>query len=533
MSAQPILEIKDLTVVGPKSTILDKVSVHAFPGEVIGLIGESGAGKSTLGLAALGFVRPPCRAVGGTVRLGERSVLSLSAQDLRALRQTSVSYVAQSAAAAFNPAYPIGVQVMEVPLLRGLVTKSEAAMQAQDLFAKLELPDPANFGKRYPHQVSGGQLQRAMTAMALASNPELIIFDEPTTALDVTTQLEVLRTMRLAIRARKIAALYISHDLAVVSQVADRILVLRHGKMVEEGPTQTLISAPRTEYARALVSARVDGKAPQSRLDEPSILEARGVTATYGKVPVLSKVSFTLRKGHVLAVVGESGSGKSTIARVITGLLPPKQGEIVFCSEKMPPSLKGRSKDHRRRIQLIHQLPDVALNPRQTIRQIIGRPIELFFRKSAAEIDARVRDLLRAVELNPELIDRYPGSLSGGQKQRVCIARALAAEPDVIICDEVTSALDPLVEESVIDLLKRLQSERHLSILFITHNLALTKRFAHDTVVLRRGEVVEAGPTAGIFQSPGQGYTRNLLSAVPSMAPGWLDQRLGEAALVA
>jgi len=521
-----LLDIRDLVIAAGDKRIVDGVSLTVAPGEVVGLIGESGAGKSTLGLAALGYVRPGCRRAGGVVRLGAREVFALPPGALREMRRSRVAYVAQSAAAAFNPAFRLADQVMEVPRLTRRATLSEGAALAHELFARLELPDPGNFGRCYPHQVSGGQLQRAMVAMALANAPELIVFDEPTTALDVTTQIEVLRAIRDAIRGRNLAALYISHDLAVVAQLADRIVVLRDGRTVEEGPARAIVAAPRTPYAQALIGLRHATDIAAVEAAAAPILSTAAVTAGYGRGPaVVSDVSLGLAAGRVLAVVGQSGSGKSTLARVIMGLMPAREGAVRFHGAALP-LVGSRSHDQRRRIQLVHQSPDVALNPRQSVRETIGRPIRFFFGHDRAEVDRRVRELLAATELPESLIDRMPDRLSGGEKQRVCIARALAAEPEVLVCDEITSALDLLVEDAIIALLKRLQAERRLAILFITHNLWLARRFAHEVAVMRAGNVVEHGPAGAVFAKPREAYTRALLAAVPTLEPGWLDRKL-------
>ncbi len=521
-----LLDIRDLTVVAQGRKLIDRVSMQVAPGEIVGIIGESGAGKSTLGLAALGFLRPGCHVEQGSIALGDRSLLELPAAELRALRQRRVAYVAQSATSAFDPAWRIGDQVSEIRRLRGGHRDSTAF--AVDLFARLELPEPERFGRRYPHQVSGGQLQRAMLAMALAGEPELVVFDEPTTALDVTTQLEVLRAIRAAITERGLAGLYISHDIALVAQMTQHMLVLRDGRLVESGPTATVIAMPQAAYTRELVVARSRrGEARRASARAPIMLAIENVTAGYGTGPAIVRdVSLNLRKGHVLAIVGQSGSGKSSVARIATGLLVPRQGGLRFAEVPLGATLADRTRDQRRRIQLIHQSPDASVNPRQRVGEIVGRPLAFFFGHDRARVDAGVRALLRDTELPEDLGDRMPQSLSGGQKQRVCIARALAAEPDVLICDEVTSALDPLVEDSIIALLARIRAQRGLAILFITHNLALAHRFADEVAVMQAGRIVEQGDSASLFAHPREPYTRALLAAVPTLEPGWLDRRL-------
>jgi peptide/nickel transport system ATP-binding protein len=493
---------------------------------VLGLIGESGAGKSTIGLSTLGYARPGCRVTGGTMMFSGRDIRQLGAADRRALRGVGVAYIAQSAAASFNPSMTIMDQVCEVATRQGKMTRAAAEQGARTLFRELELPNPDSFGSRFPHQVSGGQLQRAMAAMAMVGKPDLLVFDEPTTALDVTTQVDVLASFRKLIREHGTAALYITHDLAVVAQIADRIMVLRHGKMVELGTARQILFEPREDYTRRLVAERSSDKTltPEARKSEAPILSIRNVTASYAKFAnVIQDVSVDVRRGDTVAVVGESGSGKSTLARVITGLLPRKAGEIDFAGKSLPPRLKDRTKDQLRRVQMIYQIPDVALNPRQTLLDVIGRPVKFYFGKSNEEVRARVKELLRQIDLPEHFIDRRPSQLSGGQKQRVSIARALAAEPDLIICDEVTSALDQLVGEEILRLLKDLQDRLGVAYLFITHDLGTVKRIANKVVVMLKGRVVAAGETADVFAPPLHPYTELLLSSVPEMDPDWLS----------
>ncbi|RGP38399.1 ABC transporter ATP-binding protein [Pseudotabrizicola alkalilacus] len=530
--AEMLLEIRNLRIEAtsyppgepPRDVVLvDDVSVSVAKGRVLGLIGESGAGKSTIGLSSMAYGRGGVRLTGGTITLNGRDIRLVDARALRALRGREVTYVAQSAAAAFNPAIQLMDQVIETCLLHKVMGRAEAEARAVMLFGKLGLPNPESFGKRYPHQVSGGQLQRAMTAMALCPKPDLVIFDEPTTALDVTTQIEVLAAIKEAIHDTGVAALYITHDLAVVAQVADDILVLRHGKRVEYGATEQIITAPGEPYTQALVSVRSIEHVEKT--DAPAVLQIQNVTARYQgtKFDVLKNITLDLPAGQTLAVVGESGSGKSTLARVITGLLPPGQGRIRFAGRELAPALAARTRDDLREVQMIYQMADTAMNPRQTVGTIIGRPLEFYFGLKGEAKRKRIQELLDQIEMGKGFIDRYPAELSGGQKQRVCIARALAAKPKLIICDEVTSALDPLVADGILKLLLALQAAEGVAYLFITHDLATVRAIADRIAVMYRGEVRRYGAKTDVLAPPFDDYTALLLSSVPEMKMGWLE----------
>jgi peptide/nickel transport system ATP-binding protein len=507
-------------------TIVDGVSFDLKKGKVLGLIGESGAGKSTIGLSALAYGRGGAEITGGEVLLDGDNILALGKNGIRQIRGARVCYVAQSAAAAFNPAHRLGDQVIEASVKHGLMTKDKARARALYLFGVLGLPNPETFGERFPHQVSGGQLQRAMTAMALCSNPELIVFDEPTTALDVTTQIDVLAAIKHAIEETHTAALYITHDLAVVAQISDDIMVLRYGKQVEYGSVQQIIEAPREDYTRALVNVR-QAYREEAADQSAALLKVENVSAEYSNgFKVLHDVTLHVPKGQTLAVVGESGSGKSTLARVITGLLPPSSGRVVFDGKPLMPGLKSRPNDDLRRIQLIYQMADTAMNPRQTVRDIIGRPLTFYYGLRGAEKTARVKELLDQIEMGKGFVDRYPAELSGGQKQRVAIARALAAKPELILCDEPTSALDPLVAEGILKLLLRLQEEEQLSYVFITHDIAIVRAIADSVAVMHRGKLVRFGPKSKALSPPFDDYTDLLLKSVPEMEIGWLERVL-------
>ena len=562
-----VLRIEGLRVETQSGTVLvDGVDLELARGEVLGLIGESGAGKSTIGLAALTFARPGCRIAGGRIVLKGTDLRSLDAGGRSRARGVRVAYVAQSAAAAFNPAMTLLDQVTEGPVRHGLMSRAEARQRAVEAFRALDLPDPEHFGARYPHQVSGGQLQRAMAAMAISCSPDVLVLDEPTTALDVTTQIEMLAHLKQLIALYGTAALYISHDLAVVAQIADRIMVLRYGKMVEEGTATQILTAPRTDYARALVAERVAAGRSVSTSDDTrrgtTLLAIDNLTVRFGERDVVKAATFTISKGETVAVVGESGSGKTTLALAICGQVARHSGDVRLAGTTPAPRhndnaqpagtplapgnsdsrrpvgtplaarLSGRTREELRRIQLVFQLPDVALNPRHAVEAIIGRPATFYFGLRGAALRARVTELLAAVGLDASLAGRLPGQLSGGQKQRVCIARALAAKPDLIICDEVTSALDPLVAEEILKLLRRLQEELGLAYLFITHDLGSARRISHRAVVMLQGEVVAEGAAAEVFGQPSHPYLIKLLASVPELRVGWLDEILRGRALV-
>ena len=527
MSDNIILQIKGLrleSIAG--QVIVDNVDLNLNKGEVLGLIGESGAGKSTIGLSGMCYARAGVHIAGGEIILGGTNIRTLDAEGRRSVRGKRIAYIAQSASAAFNPAHTLMDQVCEAPLIHKLMTRAEAEAWARQLFTSLDLPDPQNFGARYPHQASGGQLQRAMAAMAMSCRPDVLVLDEPTTALDVTTQIEVLILLKSLIHQYNTAALYITHDLAVVAQVADRIKVLRHGKEVEEGLTDQILHSAKQDYTARLVAVRgaaASERAASGTVKPETVLSIKDCHAYYGNFHVVKGVSLTVKGGETVAVVGESGSGKSTLARVITGLLPPKSGEIVFQGKALPRSLKARDKELKRRIQLVYQIPDVAINPRQSLLDIVGRPVQFYFGLGRQATLERAKELMALVELPHDFLQRRPGQLSGGQKQRVCIARALAAKPDLIILDEPTSALDPLVAEEILKLLRKLQAELGLSYVLITHDLDVVHRIAHRTAVMFQGNFVAFDQTDKIFDNPEHPYTQKLITAVPEMRVDWLD----------
>ena len=528
-----LLEMRGIVIDGYSDDrwheIIKGVDVVLKRGEIMGVIGESGAGKSTLGLAAMGFAQPGCKINGGSIIFDGIDLMKASEDEKCKLRGSRIAYVAQSASASFNPAHRLIDQTIESAVRHGIMTESEAKSDARKLYRDLQLPDPDSIGERYPHQVSGGQLQRVMTAMAMSPRPDLIIFDEPTTALDVTTQVEVLAAMREIVENYNTAAIYITHDLAVVAQMADVIKVLRYGETVEDADTRKMLTNPEKEYTQSLWSVRSIVK--EEKVSQDIVLKVDRVDASYtGSVKVLDDVTIEVPRGHTVAVVGESGSGKSTTARAITGLLPPSKGQILFNGKPLPPALKDRSIEQLQKIQMIYQMADTAMNPRHTVRDIIGRPLEFYLGLRGKERDQRLLELLNMIELDDSFIDRLPAELSGGQKQRICIARALAANPDLIICDEVTSALDQIVQKGILQLLLRLQEELGLTYIFITHDIATVKAISDQIVVMLEGRVVEQGMKSEILAPPYPDYTKLLLSSVPEMDPDWLTGLLKERA---
>ena len=525
-----LLEMTDIQIDGFADNrwhkIIKGMNLKLNKGEVLGLIGESGAGKSTMGKAAMGYTQPGCKLVGGSILFDGIDLVNISDQEKRNIWSTKIAYVAQSAAASFNPAHKLIFQTIEAAKKSKINNEKFLIKDAIQLYKTLQLPNSETIGYRYPHQVSGGQLQRIMTAMAISPRPELIIFDEPTTALDVTTQVEVLAAIRDIVDEFNTAAIYITHDLAVVAQMADRIKVLQYGEEVEEAETRNMLSNPKEKYTKSLWSVRSLTKPEEKSLD--TILSLENVNASYGKSKVLFNVSVKIPKGKTIAIVGESGSGKTTLAKVITGLLPQTNGNINYNGKTLPSRLEKRTKEQLRKIQMIFQMPDTAINPRQTVEEIIGRPVEFYHGLKKNERKSRVIELLKMIELDENYLYRFPQELSGGQKQRICIARALAANPELIICDEVTSALDQIVQEEILKLLQKLQKELGVTYIFITHDIATVKAISDEIVVMYQGKVVEQGMKSEILNPPFPDYTNLLLSSVPEMDPNWLSDLLNK-----
>lgn len=539
MHADPLVTVRDLRIgattdSGRKLEIIKDVSFDVAPGEIVALIGESGSGKTTIALSLMGHTRSGCEITGGTINLGDDTITAMTERGRARLRGTKVSYIPQSAAAAFNPSKRIMDQVIEINAIHRLMSRSAAEAKAVELFRALALPEPETIGERYPHQVSGGQLQRLSAAMALIGGPSLVIFDEPTTALDVTTQIEVLRAFKSVMQKGGIAGVYVSHDLAVVAQIADRVIVLRGGVIQEEGATDQILRSPTHAYTKQLVAAfdpvphtSVAAEADVSA--RPPILEVTNLHAGYGAIhngepafKILKNINFRLERGRNLGVIGESGSGKSTLARAIAGILPPYQGNILLDGKEVRGALSDRSKEELRKVQIVFQLADTALNPAHSIGNILGRPLTFYHGLKGAAREARVIELLDMVHLPANMRHRLPGELSGGQKQRINLARALAAEPELILCDEITSALDTVVAAAILDLLKELQQGLGLSYLFISHDLSTVEAICDDVLVMLMGEVVEALPAADMSEHASHAYSRLLISSVPQLDTGWL-----------
>ena len=504
-------------------------------GEVLALIGESGSGKTTIALALMGYARAGCRLAGGSVTVAGHQVLAMNDSQLASLRGRKVAYIAQSAAASFNPSKRLMDQVVESALIHKVMSREVAEAKAVELFRELALPEPEKIGSRYPHQVSGGQLQRLMAAMALITDPDLVILDEPTTALDVTTQIEVLRAFKKVVQERGSTAVYVSHDLAVVAQMADRIVVLRDGEIRETGTTTQILTAPAHPYTKSLLAAIAPKRHAASAEIKPSqehpLLEVRGLYASYGVAKrgapvkcVLDDINLVIPRGATVGVIGESGSGKTTLARAIAGMVAPSEGEILLDGKRLAPTLEGRTREQFRRIQFVFQNADTALNPLHSIERILGRPLEFYHGMKGDARRKRVLQLLDLVKLPSTVADRLPGELSGGQKQRINLARALAAQPDLILCDEVTSALDTVVGAAILELMAELRKELNVSYMFISHDINTVRSICDEIVVMYAGHKVEARKRDAMSLPPFHPYSHLLVSSVPALRRGWLEE---------
>ncbi len=540
-TAMPVIAVEHLRVSahtdqGEEIDLVADIRFTVQKGEVLALIGESGSGKTTIAMALMGYARHGCRISDGNIHVAGTDVRSLSPGQLREFRGNKVAYIAQSAAASFNPGMRILDQVIEPVVIHGTLPRKEAKQKAIALFRELALPNPDTIGDRFPHQVSGGQLQRLMTAMALIGDPDVVILDEPTTALDVTTQVEVLKAFRRVVAQRGVTAIYVSHDLAVVAQMADRILVLLRGRMAEYGSTAKLIGAPQADYTKLLMDAARQQERPSSwhcaAADTQPLMEVRDLSAGYGpldssgqpKVRILENINLKLWKGQAIGIIGESGSGKTTLAHAIAGLNAPSQGHILFNGYYINGDMHKRPDNELRRIQYVFQMADTALNPAHSVEQILTRPLTLFHGLKGPERQRRLHQLLDLVKLPRNVLWRRPWALSGGQKQRVNLARALAAEPDLILCDEVTSALDTVVAAAVLDLISELRRELGLSVLFISHDMHAVRAVCDDIVVMQSGKIVTQIARADYDKPTSELYFERLKRAVPELRQGWLDE---------
>ena len=580
--------VRDLRIelVSSGADVVDQIMLEVRAGEVLGLVGESGSGKTTVGMALMGYCRPGGHVTAGEVVIDGRDLSGLPAGELRRLRGGTVSYIPQDPGTALNPALRIDRQLSEMLTAHAADTPAQERQERiRETLAEVALPTDDEFQRRYPHQLSGGQQQRVAIAMAFACRPHVIVCDEPTTGLDVTTQARVLQTIRELCQSHQVAALYVSHDLAVVAELADHVAVMYAGRIVERGPRDEIFSRPRHPYTRKLLRAVPDlagkravvgipGRAPlpgqrppgcffEPRCDlaeercrekfpdatefarghlvrcyraqdapgelstagEPSpetepgdvVISIEQLNASYGSRATLFDIDLAVRRNECVALVGESGSGKTTLARCVAGLHREYTGDIKLDAQRLPESSRKRSSEARKQIQYVFQNPYASLNPRRTVGQTIARQLQLFYPGSKRDAGRRVGECLERVALSSAAANRFPDQLSGGERQRVAIARALAAEPSLLVCDEVTSALDVSVQAAIVDLLRQLRLETGLSMLFITHNLALIRTIADRVVVMTDGRIVEAGDTKDVFESPSAEYTGKLLANTPTV----------------
>jgi peptide/nickel transport system ATP-binding protein len=528
----PVLAIQNLVVsLGKQDTrIVDDVSLELRERETLCLVGESGSGKSVTSLAVMGLLQTDALAAShGSIKLVGEELIGAAARRLRQLRATRMAMIFQEPMTALNPVVPVGRQIDEVLRIHTPLDARARRRRILEMMEQVRLPEVERIFASYPHRLSGGQRQRIMIAMALVLEPKLLIADEPTTALDVTTQKQILTLIRELQRDHGTAVLFITHDMGVVAEIADRVAVMRQGKLVETGALERILRAPTADYTRNLLSSvpSLVPRAPRAESSEPVVLETNALTKTYREGSMFAKsrevaaaqgVTLRLRKGRTLGIVGESGSGKSTVARCIVRLIDPTSGSVHLGNREISELSRNLLQPHRKKIQIVFQDPYRSLNPRITIGETIAEgPINYGTPRRAAL--ARARELLELVDLPPDSITRYPHQFSGGQRQRVAIARALALDPDVMVADEAVSALDVSVQAQVLKLLDQIQARLGVALLFITHDLRVAAQICDDVLVMQHGRVVEQGPAAEVLTKPQQAYTRALLDAAPGR--GW------------
>jgi peptide/nickel transport system ATP-binding protein len=529
MADSPILDIRNLSVSLPRGAdrreAVTGVSLAVAPGEIVCVVGESGSGKSVTAHAVMGLLPRELKASSGQIIVGGEDVLRKSAGQLRAMRGRRMSMIFQEPMTALNPVMTAGDQIAEVLRIHTRLSAREREEQVLAIMDAVHLPDPKSMLSAYPHELSGGQRQRIMIASALLLDPLLLIADEPTTALDVTTQAQILRLIREMQERRGMGVLFITHDFGVVAEIAHRVAVMRRGEVVETGSVAEVLERPKHPYTRALIAA-VPSLTPKHRASmsaHPIRLETVALSKTYGgggffrrdrTVHALDDVSVRIRQGETLGIVGESGSGKSTLARCVTRLVEPSKGAILVHDTDIATMPERQLRPHRRRVQIVFQDPYRSLNPRRSVGQaIIEGPMNFGLSKAAAA--ARARELMGLVGLSPDALDRLPHQFSGGQRQRICIARALAMEPDILIADEAVSALDVSVQAQVLELLDEVRRRFELAVLFITHDLRVAAQVCDRIAVMQGGKVVETGDTVEVFRAPQHPYTRAVFEAAP------------------
>ncbi|GAB3622629.1 ABC transporter ATP-binding protein [Mariniluteicoccus endophyticus] len=527
-SEEAVLRVRDLRVTYGTTTAVAGVSLDVRAGEVLGVVGESGSGKSTIGLAALGLL-PPTARVSGEVLVGDHEMVGLPERAREGVRGGEIAMVFQDALAALNPYRTVGQQIADAHRLRHPVSAAAARARAVEMLGRVGLSDPETQVERYPHEFSGGMRQRAMIAMAVVNEPRVLIADEPTTALDVTVQGQVLQLLRELVDDLGMAMLLVTHDLGVVAETADRVAVMRGGEVVETGPVAQVFTQTAHPYTRALRDAtpRIDVPAPPPRaVDDDVVLRLTGVSKTFRsrrgllgrgvETRAAQDVSLEVRRGETVALVGESGSGKSTVSRIALRLVDPDAGRIEFRGQDITGWSQTRLRPQRRHMAMIFQDPYSSLNPRHRVGQILGRAARVHGLDASP---SRIAGLLEQVGLDPAYAERYPHQFSGGQRQRIGIARALATQPSLLIADEPVSALDVSIRAQVMDLLARLRDEENLALLLVSHDLSVVKSVADRVAVMRAGQIVEQGTVAEVYGQPQEAYTRGLLAAVPSLVP--------------